>query len=175
MGLFVFVLGAMIAALSPDIWFMSVARFIQGIGAAAIIPIGMAFVGEKFPKEERGRALGLWGMVSASAPAIGPFLGGCLIDWFGWRSLYWFAVILGLLAVLPVWLIVKETKREVQKQSFDFLGAGLMFLGIGSLLVAKSGALLGMGFRFDFRGVRWGGLNYDLFCPGREKSSVSHS
>lgn len=134
-GLVIFTLGALGCALSTDVWFMAGARFIQGLGAAAVIPIGMAFVGENFPSEERGRALGLWGMVSGSAPAIGPTLGGYLIDWQGWRSIYYVTVLLGLVSLLAVGGAVRESRGH-RKGAFDLPGSFLLFLSIGSLLVA---------------------------------------
>jgi len=134
-GLSLFAAGALICALAPDIWVMAVARFVQGLGAAAIIPIGMTFIGENFPNTERGRALGVWGMISGAAPALGPTLGGYLIDWFGWRSIYWVSVLLGLLGMAAIALIVKESRRA-RPEPFDLPGSALLALSAGSLLVA---------------------------------------
>ncbi|GAB6274119.1 MAG: hypothetical protein STSR0004_09820 [Peptococcaceae bacterium] len=134
-GLGLFTAGAFACALSPGIWFMAGARFIQGLGAAAVIPIGMAFIGENFPHAERGRALGVWGMISGAAPAFGPTLGGYLIDWFDWRAIYWVSMLLGLAGVAAVALVVKESRRA-RPEPFDLPGAALLFLAAGSLLVA---------------------------------------
>lgn len=134
-GLTIFTVAQVIAALSPNIWIMAVARFIQGLGAAAVIPVGMAFVGENFPGNERGKALGIWGMITAGAPAIGPTLGGYLIDWFGWRSIYWTSALLGIASLIVIVFVVHETRKHLA-QKLDFLGSGLLFLMMGSLLVA---------------------------------------
>lgn len=134
-GLAIFTIAQIVAAVSPNLWIMAIARFIQGLGAAAVIPIGMAFVGENFPQNERGRALGVWGMVTAGAPALGPTLGGYLIDWFGWRSIYWVSALLGLASLIVIALIVRESKKE-RTQKIDFIGSALLFLSVGSLLVA---------------------------------------
>lgn len=134
-GLGLFTAGALICALSPDVWLMAGARFVQGLGAAAIIPIGMAFIGENFPQTERGRALGVWGMVSGAAPALGPTLGGYLIDSFGWRSIYWASLLLGLLGMAAIAFIVRESRRA-KPEPFDLPGSALLFLSMGSLLVA---------------------------------------
>ncbi len=134
-GLTVFSVAQIFAALSPDLWVMAVARFIQGLGAAAVIPVGMAFIGENFPGNERGKALGVWGMITAGAPALGPTLGGYLIDWFGWRSIYWTSALLGLISLVTIGFIVHESRKRLS-QKLDFLGSGLLFLMMGSLLVA---------------------------------------
>lgn len=136
-GLGIFTVGAMACSLSPDVWFMAAARFVQGLGAAAVIPIGMAFIGENFSEGQKGRALGLWGMVSGSAPAIGPTLGGYLIDWQGWRAIYYVSVVLGILSFLVVAFVVQESRRE-RAESFDLVGSLLLFFSMSSLLVAAN-------------------------------------
>ncbi len=134
-GLAIFAVAQIVAAVSPNLWIMAIARFIQGIGAAAVIPIGMAFIGENFSQNERGRALGVWGMITAGAPALGPTLGGYLIDWFGWRSIYWVSAFLGLISLIAITYIVKESKKQIT-QKIDFIGSALLFLSVGSLLVS---------------------------------------
>lgn len=155
-GLIVFTVAQIVAAISPNLWIMAIARFIQGIGAAAVIPIGMAFIGENFPQNERGRALGVWGMITAGAPALGPTLGGYLIDWFGWRSIYWVSALLGLISLAAIIYIVKESKKQIS-QKIDLVGSGLLFLGVGSLLVFVNqgrnwgwSSPLTLGFLFGF-------------------------
>lgn len=133
-GLALFTVGAFGCAVSPSIWVMAGARFVQGLGAAAIIPIGMAFIGENFPDHERGRAFGLWGMVSGAAPAFAPTLGGYLIDWFDWRAIYWVSVLLGLAGIGAIAAGVRESRRP-RAESFDIPGSVLLFVGVGSLLV----------------------------------------
>lgn len=135
LGLALFTIGALGCALSPSMWVMAGARFVQGLGAAAIIPIGMAFIGENFPTQERGRAFGAWGMVNGAAPAFGPTLGGYLIDWFGWRSIYWASILLGLAGIAAIALVVRESRRP-RAEPFDVPGSALLFVGVGSLLVA---------------------------------------
>lgn len=133
-GMLTFLLGAGVAAASWDILSMAAARFVQGIGAAAIFPAGMAYIGEMFSPQERGRAMGIWGIASGAAPAIGPLLGGYLVDWGGWRSLYYFSVLIGLAGVLAPWLILRPSKTE-KVSGFDLAGSAWLFVGVGSILV----------------------------------------
>ncbi|MEW6233640.1 MAG: DHA2 family efflux MFS transporter permease subunit [Chloroflexota bacterium] len=133
-GMLTFLLGSGVAALSWDILSMAVARFVQGIGAAAIFPAGMAYIGEMFSREERGKAMGIWGIASGAAPAIGPLLGGYLVDWGGWRSLYYFSVFIGVVAVLAPWFILRPSKTQ-KVSGFDLAGSAWLFVGVGSILV----------------------------------------
>ena len=108
----------------------------RSIGAAAIFPAGMAYIGEMFSREERGKAMGIWGIASGAAPAIGPLLGGYLIDWGGWRSLYYFSMLIGLLGVLAPLFILRPSKAQTQKVSgFDLAGSAWLFAGVGSILI----------------------------------------
>jgi len=133
-GMLTFLLGSGVAAVSWNIPSMMVARFVQGIGAAAIFPAGMAYIGEMFSHEERGKAMGIWGIASGAAPAIGPLLGGYLVDWGGWRSLYYFSVLIGLVAVLAPWFILRPSKAE-KVSGFDLAGSVWLFVSVGSILV----------------------------------------
>jgi len=74
-------------------------------------------------------------MISVAAPAFGPTLGGYLIDWFNWRAIYWASVLLGLAGIAAVALVVKES-RWARPEPFDLPGSALLFLSVGSLLVA---------------------------------------
>ncbi|MBI4494479.1 MAG: DHA2 family efflux MFS transporter permease subunit [Chloroflexi bacterium] len=136
-GLAVFTLGAALCALAWDVGSMAAFRFLQGVGAAAVFPIGMAFIGEAFPAEERGRAMGVWGIAGGAAPAIGPTLGGAILDLAGWRAIYWFSVAIGLLSLAaPLWLL-RESARP-GKARVDYAGSVALFASMGALLLAVS-------------------------------------
>ncbi len=125
------------AALSPDIFVLILARFIQGVGAASVMPAGMAFVAENFLESERGRALGLWGMVVSGAPAIGPTLGGYAADWFGWRAIFWITATLGVAAAVAVFYFMDRTTHK-ESRPLDYLGTGLLAIGAGALLIVAT-------------------------------------
>ncbi|MCL5109627.1 MAG: MFS transporter [Chloroflexi bacterium] len=132
-GLAVFTFGALVAAVSPHFMVMVAARFVQGLGAAAVIPVGMAFIGENFPSEMRGRALGVWSMVNGVGPAIGPTLGGLLIDSVNWRAIYWVSLVLGLVGIALVAAFMPESRRG-HREPFDYAGSAALFVAVGSLL-----------------------------------------
>jgi EmrB/QacA subfamily drug resistance transporter len=93
----VFSLASFAAALAPNLWLLVAARVVQGMCAGVINPISMTIVLDLFPAEERGRAMGVWGLVAMSAPAVGPTLGGYLVTAVSWHWLFFPNVPLGLL------------------------------------------------------------------------------
>lgn len=136
-GLATFTAGAALASFSWDMLSMAVCRFVQGIGAAAVFPAGMAFVGEYFPEEERGRAMGLWGAARGAALALGPIVGGSILDLFGWRAIYHFGVAVGLLCILSALFLLHESRgKRIVRQ--DYVASILLLLAAVALLLAVS-------------------------------------
>lgn len=136
-GLAVFTLGAALAALSWNVPSMAAFRFLQGVGSAAVFPVGMAYIGQTFSPEERGKAMGIWGIAGGAAPAIGPTLGGIILDASGWRAIYWFSVAIGLVSLLVPLRFLRESSRPT-RGSTDYAGSAALFVGVGSLLLAVS-------------------------------------
>ncbi|TPL49909.1 MFS transporter [Mesorhizobium sp. B2-4-6] len=102
-GLALFSAASFAAALAPSLAFLIGARAVQGLGAAVMMALTMAFVGETVPKERTGSAMGLLGTMSAVGTALGPSLGGVLIAAFGWRSIFLVNAALGAVALLAAW------------------------------------------------------------------------
>ncbi|TPI19853.1 MFS transporter [Mesorhizobium sp. B4-1-1] len=102
-GLALFSAASFAAALAPSLAFLIGARAVQGLGAAVMMALTMAFVGETVPKERTGSAMGLLGTMSAVGTALGPSLGGVLIAAFGWRSIFLVNATLGAVALLAAW------------------------------------------------------------------------
>src|SRR5262245_33718170 len=99
LGMAAFVFGSMLCALAPDPVALICGRAVQGLGAAAVLSLSLAIVVGAFPDEERPRALGIWAAVSGIALAIGPLLGGLLVEGAGWRWIFWLNVPVGVLGV----------------------------------------------------------------------------
>ena len=96
-GIGVFTLASALCGLAPTLGLLIGARALQGLGAAIMMALTMAFVGETVAKEKTGSAMGLLGTMSAIGTAMGPSLGGMLIGGFGWRAIFLITVPLGLL------------------------------------------------------------------------------
>lgn len=98
-GLVMFTTASVLGSAAPSLWLVVTVRAVQGLGAAIMIVTAMAFVGDVVPGRSTGRAMGLLGSMSALGTALGPSLGGALIEAFGWRSLFVVNVPVGLIAV----------------------------------------------------------------------------
>lgn len=98
-GLAVFTVAALVCGLAPGLWLLVAARAVQGVAAAAMMALPLAFVGEIVPAERTGGAMGLLGTTSAVGTALGPSLGGALIDWLGWQAPFFVQVPLGLITL----------------------------------------------------------------------------
>lgn len=136
-GLVGFLLASMLGSLANTIGEVIATRTAQGIAAGIMIPLSLAIIFAVYPKEERGRVTGVWSMMVMLAPALGPALGGWLIDVADWRMLFLINLPLGLAALLIRGRTVFVTPADVRP--FDWPGFMLCFIGIGLMLCASTG------------------------------------
>jgi EmrB/QacA subfamily drug resistance transporter len=111
------------------------ARIVQALGGAMLVPASLALVLPEFPLERRATATALWGATGAVAAAAGPSLGGVLVDWQGWRSVFYVNLLIGLPSLIPARRLLRES-REPQAALPDALGAVLLAGGVGTLALA---------------------------------------
>src|SRR5689334_3840479 len=100
-GLGLFTAGSAAAALAPGIGWLIAARAVQGVGAAVLVPLTLTLLSAAVPPERRGLALGAWGAIGGLAIAIGPLVGGAVVEGASWQWIFWLNVPIGL-ALLPV-------------------------------------------------------------------------
>ncbi len=133
-GTVLFALASVWCGLAPNVEQLIVARIVQGIGGAMLTPGSLAIINATFPKADRGRAIGLWSGFTALTSALGPVVGGYIIDAFTWRWIFFillpFAV---LVIVLSLWW-VPESRNASANRRIDWLGALLVALGLGGLI-----------------------------------------
>lgn len=135
-GIAVFALASIACALAPTVTALIAARAAQGIGAALLVPQSLAIIASSFPKDVRGRAIGIWAGASAITTAMGPPLGGFLIDALDWRAVFWINI---PLSVIAVWLAVRyvpESRDRSASGPLDWPGGLLAVLAFGALTVA---------------------------------------
>lgn len=154
-GLFLFTLASVVCALSLTLWLLIGARAVQGLGAATMMSLTMAFVGETVPKERMGSAMGLLGTMSAIGTALGPSLGGLLIAGLGWRSIFFINLPLGLLALFLAfrYLPVDRELPKANRPHFDNMGTLLLALTLAAYALAMT---IGHG--------SFGSINLVLLC-----------
>jgi MFS transporter, DHA2 family, methylenomycin A resistance protein len=132
-GLTVFVVASLACAAAPSLPLLLAARAVQGIGAALMLPQGLAITAAAFPDPiERARATAAWAMAAAMSTAVGPILGGVLTDSIGWRYIFWLNAPVGLLALLMTRLYLPES-RDDQAARVDIGGQTLAMVGLGTL------------------------------------------
>jgi len=120
-GLFLFTLGSMLCGRSSDENMLIFSRVIQGLGAGTIQPLGMAIITREFPPNQRGIALGFWGISAAASVSFGPLIGGFLIDRFSWPLIFDVNIPVGILAMLFT-IIVQSEYINRKTRKFDVIG-----------------------------------------------------
>ncbi|MFC8454658.1 MFS transporter [Kitasatospora sp. NPDC057223] len=152
-GTGLFTVASVLCGLAPALWLLIAARAAQGAGAAVMMALTMAFVGETVPKERTGRAMGLLGTMSAVGTALGPSLGGALIAGPGWRAVFLVNVPLGVLTLLLArrHLPADRPGPAAGRAGFDRPGTLLLALTLAAYALAMT---LGHG--------RFGPLNLTL-------------
>ena len=131
----VFTAASLLCAVSPTLWLLVIARVLQGVGGGLLMPVGMAMIYELFDPDERGRALGIFGIAVMAAPAIGPVLGGTLVSSIGWRWLFLINLPVGLVAIPVAIRFLRDTgyreERPLDRGGLAVAAAGLVALLIG--------------------------------------------
>jgi len=134
-GIGVFLLGTALSGFSTSMGELIVFRAIQGLGAGALIPLGMTIIGDIFSVEERAKMQayfsGVWGLSSI----IGPVAGGIITDQLSWQWVFWVNVPIGVVAAVIIGLALKEPKRT-SKPSVDYAGAALLMIAVSVLMLA---------------------------------------
>jgi EmrB/QacA subfamily drug resistance transporter len=131
-GVALFALASAACAAAPSLIFLQTARALQGVGAAVMLPSSLAILGEVYSGEARGRAVGIWAAAGAVAGAIGPVVGGWLIDVSGWRAMFLLNLPVAFAALLLAWLYAPPLD-EGQSTPLDLGGGLLATLGLGLL------------------------------------------
>jgi EmrB/QacA subfamily drug resistance transporter len=131
-GVSLFALASVACALAPSLAWLLIGRVVQGIGAAMLMPNSLAILGDAFGGEARGRAIGTWAAAGAMAGAIGPVLGGWLIDTVGWRAIFLLNLPVAGAAILLAWRFVGDARND-EPSPLDVAGGLLATCALGAL------------------------------------------
>jgi EmrB/QacA subfamily drug resistance transporter len=128
LGVGIFTLGSIAAALAPSVEALNVARAVQGLGGAIVMPLTLTILAAAVPAEKRGLALGAWGGISGLAVAFGPLVGGAVVQGISWQWIFWLNVPIGLV-LIPLGLRqLSESYGPAQR--LDLPGLGLVSAGL---------------------------------------------
>src|SRR3954471_8755558 len=130
-GLAVFTGASLACGLAPNAGFLIGARAVQGAGSALMNPATLSIITATFAPRERGRAIGIWAGVSAMALAIGPLIGGVIVDNLNWNWIFFVNVPVGVVGIAVSALVIRESRDTSHEQSIDF--PGLVTSGLGLL------------------------------------------
>ncbi len=148
-GILLFTLASALCGLVPALWMLVTARAVQGVGAATMLALTLAFVGETVPRERTGAAMGLLGTMSAVGTALGPSLGGLLIAGLGWRAIFLVNLPLGAAALVMARRYLPADRRAAKagRPRFDLAGTVVLALTLASYALAMTVGRGGLGAR----------------------------
>ena len=145
-GIFLFTVSSAVCGIAPTLWLLIAARAVQGLGAAIMMALTMAFVGETIPKAHTGSAMGLLGTMSAIGTALGPTFGGLLIGGLGWPAIFFVTAALGILTLLLAQRFLPVDRREApERTGFDLVGTLLLALTLAAYALAMTTGRGGFG------------------------------
>ena len=139
-GILLFTFASVLCGVAPALWLLIAARAAQGVGAAIMMALTMAFVGDTVPKERTGTAMGLLGTMSAIGTALGPSLGGVMISGLGWQAIFLINVPLGILTFVLAhrYLPVDRPRPKIDRAAFDKMGTLLLALTLAAYALAMT-------------------------------------
>lgn len=151
-SIWIFCLGCLLCLLAPNLQALIAARIIQGIGSGCILPLCQAILLEVFPEEQRGVAMGLFGVAAMFSPLAGPFMGGYLTDNYSWQWIFIMNIPLCMLSFLLVKLFVPSDKPEKQKYNkrFDMVGYVSVVVAMACMQI-----VLDKGQQFNWFDTTW--------------------
>jgi EmrB/QacA subfamily drug resistance transporter len=135
-GLSVFTIASLLCALSWDVSWLIAFRALQAIGAVILISISMAIMTASFPAEKRGAAMGIWAAIGITAAAIGPTLGGVIVENLNWNWVFYINVPIGILAVILSMIALDESKDPTSPKKLDLFGIITFSISMFSLVLA---------------------------------------
>jgi EmrB/QacA subfamily drug resistance transporter len=127
-GVGIFTLGSIAAALAPNVELLNAARAVQGLGGAIVMPLTLTILSHAVPAEKRGLALGAWGGISGLAVAFGPLVGGAVVEGISWQWIFWLNVPIGLI-LIPL-ALTRLTESHGASSRLDLPGLGLASAGL---------------------------------------------
>lgn len=135
LGIIVFDVASLLAAMSPFITWLIAARLLQAVGGALITSNVLAIITDVFPAGKRGAAMGVQAILMSGGASVGPVLGGFLVGHFGWQAIFLINVPIGIASAVFAGIILPAMKSHRSLEPIDWLGAGLLVGGLGPLLL----------------------------------------
>ncbi|MEW6735865.1 MAG: MDR family MFS transporter [Acidobacteriota bacterium] len=136
LGVLIFIIGSALCGVSQSMTQLIIFRALQGLGAGAVVPLGLTIIGEVFTIEERVRMQGLFSSVWGFASITGPLIGGFITDHFSWRWIFYINIPFGLLAVIIMWIGLAGPAQRQSRPAIDVAGAVSLSAAISLLILS---------------------------------------
>src|SRR5712692_7243688 len=133
-GVALFALASVWCGLAPNVHQLITARAVQGVGGALLVPGSLAIISAAFDEDNRGQAIGTWSGSTAITTALGPVMGGWLIEHVSWRAVFFLNIPLALIVLALVLLLVPESRDEEESGGLDLAGAALATISLGAII-----------------------------------------
>lgn len=130
-GLLLFTLASLACGMSSEVWMLLVSRALQGVGAAGVMPLSLTLLSTSVPDRVRPAAIGIWGGVAGLGVALGPLIGGAVVEGLSWQAIFWLNVPIGLLCLPLIRYVLPESRGRAQRLDV----AGLVLAGVGIFAV----------------------------------------
>ena len=134
-GITIFIVSSAVCGFATTPLMLNLARAVQGVGGAFMFATGLALIAATFPPNERGTAIGIWGAVTGAAVAVGPLIGGVLVDGISWESIFFINVPIGIFALVLTFMRVSESK-DPSPLRLDWAGTTVFSVGLFALIFA---------------------------------------
>jgi len=171
MGIMIFALSSVWCGLVPNVEQLIIARAFQGLGGALLVPGSLAIISAFFTDESRGHAIGTWSGFTAITMALGPVLGGWLIENVSWRWIFFINIPLAAVVLLVLFFRVPESRDEGRSHGLDYVGAGLAAMGLGGIIYGFiEAANLGLTHPIVLLSLILGGVTFSAFIMVEAKS-----
>ena len=176
-GVFLFTVASVLCGLAPNVNLLIFARAFQGVGGALLVPGSLAIISASFDSKQRGTAIGTWSGFTAITAAIGPVLGGFLVQYASWRWVFFINVPIAVIVLIVLFWRVPESRNEAlgEHAKLDWWGAFLATLGLGGIvfgLIESNNLGLGSGLVLLSLGIGVASLIAFLLVEARSKSPM---
>jgi MFS transporter, DHA2 family, methylenomycin A resistance protein len=170
-GLALFACASMLCGFAPNLLTLSCARALQGVGSALLVPCSLALINRAYPEPaDRASAIGVWMGCGGIAMASGPLVGGLLIHWFGWRSIFFVNVPVGLVGLVLTSAVARDSITRARH--FDLAGQAAVIVALGTLItVLIEGSRLGWRSALILAGIALSGVAWLAFLMIEKRSA----
>lgn len=138
-GVSIFLLGALLCGFASSMGMLVVFRFVQGIGAGAVLPMSATLAGDLYSIQERGRIQGYLASVWGISSILGPLAGGIIVEHVDWHWIFWLNLPFGVISIILISLFLHETVAQ-RERSIDYAGAALLLAGLSAVMLALTQA-----------------------------------